>query len=81
MPDRVVAEYRLSPAALTDLDGIWDYAARTWSVGQAEAYVRGLAADLDLLVQHPRMARERRETRPPECGKWRFRRLETLNVG
>jgi toxin ParE1/3/4 len=65
MPDRAVADYRLSPAALTDLDGIWDYTARTWSVGQAEAYVRGLAADLDLLVQHPRMARERREIRPP----------------
>jgi toxin ParE1/3/4 len=65
MPEQTVVEYRLSPAALSDLDAIWDYTARTWSVSQAETYIRGLAADMDLLVQHPGIARERREIRPP----------------
>jgi len=65
MPEPKVVEYRLSPAALTDLDAIWDYTARTWSVSQAETYIRRLAADMDLLVQHPGIARERVEIRPP----------------
>jgi len=65
MPEPTVVEYRLSPAALNDLDATWDYTARTWSVSQAETYIRGLFADLDLLVQHPGIARERVEIRPP----------------
>jgi len=65
MPEPKSVEYRLSPAALSDLDAIWDYTARTWSVNQAETYIRGLATDMDLLVQHPQLARERTEIRPP----------------
>ena len=65
MPEPRVFEYRVSPTALTDLDAIWEYTARTWSLSQAETYIRGLAADMDLLVQHPGMARERAEIRPP----------------
>jgi toxin ParE1/3/4 len=65
MPEPTVVEYRLAPAALNDLDAIWDYTARTWSVSQAETYIRGLTADLDLLVQHPEIARERVEICPP----------------
>lgn len=65
MQEQTVVEYRLSPAALSDLDAIWDYTARTWSVSQAETYIRGLAADMHLLVQHPRIARVRLEIRPP----------------
>lgn len=33
---------RLSPAAQKDLDGIWDYTCDTWSIGQAETYIRML---------------------------------------
>ena len=58
-------EYRLSPAALRDLDAIWDYTAQRWSVAQAETYIRGLTADMDLLVQEPRLARESHLIRPP----------------
>jgi len=65
MPEPTVVEYRLSPAALYDLDAIWDCTARTWSVSQAETYIRGLVADLDLLVLHLGIARERVEIRPP----------------
>jgi len=65
MPEPTVVEYRPSPAALNNMEAIWDYTARTWSVSQAETYIRGLAADLDLLVQHPGIARERVEICPP----------------
>jgi len=34
-------------------------------ISQAETYIRGLTADLDLLVQHPGIARERVEICPP----------------
>jgi len=65
MPTTTVTEYRLSPAALNDLDAIWDYTRRIWSVVQAEAYVRAIASDMSLLVRHPKIARERLDIRPP----------------
>ena len=65
MSEPKIGEYRLSPAALSDLDAIWDHSARIWSVTQAETYIRRLASDMDLLVQHPGIARERTEIRPP----------------
>ena len=33
-----------SPAALADLDEIWDYTADNWSIQQADAYVDGVVA-------------------------------------
>ena len=60
-----VAEYRLSPAALRDIDAIWNYTAQNWSVAQAETYIRGLTDDMDLLVQNPKLARESHLTHPP----------------
>lgn len=57
--------YRLSPAAQSDLSDIWDYTAETWSVDQAEAYLRGLTETIELLCEHPEIARERNEFNPP----------------
>lgn len=65
MPTPTVTEYRLSSAAISDLDAIWDYSVRIWSVGQAETYIRAIANDMCLLVRHPEIARERLEIRPP----------------
>jgi toxin ParE1/3/4 len=65
MPTPPVTEYRLSPAALSDLDAIWDYTVRIWSVGQAETYIRAIGSAMSLLVRHPEIARERLEIRPP----------------
>jgi len=31
--------FLLSPAARADLEGIWDYTARTWGEAQAERYI------------------------------------------
>ena len=65
MPKPGVAEYRLSPAAQRDLDAIWDHTALTWSIAQADAYVRTIVGDLDRLLLNPEVSRERREFRPP----------------
>jgi len=62
-----VTEYRLSPAALSDLDAIWDFTARIWSVGQAETYIRAIASDMFMLVRNPENGRERLEIRS-QCG-------------
>lgn len=35
--------YVLTPAALADLDDIWDYTETTWGPVQAETYVRSIA--------------------------------------
>ena len=64
MPTQTVTECRLSPAALSDLDAIWDYTLRLWSVDQAETYIRTIASDMSLLLRHPEIARERLEIRP-----------------
>jgi len=65
MPRRPTDEFRLSPAAQIDLDGIWTYTAETWSPDRADAYLRGLGAKLDALCSHPEIARERHEIDPP----------------
>lgn len=36
--------YRLAPLAEADLEEIWLYTARTWSMEQADSYHRGLMA-------------------------------------
>jgi toxin ParE1/3/4 len=33
---------RFSPAARIDLDGIWDYTAEHWSIGQADRYLQDI---------------------------------------
>jgi toxin ParE1/3/4 len=65
MPPERVSEFRLSPAAQQDLDGIWDYTAATWSPDQADDYLRGLGDKLALLCENPLIARERSEIDPP----------------
>ena len=62
----------LYPAARADLAGIWQWTETRWGVAQAETYVRGLHAALDLLLMTPEMARERTEFSPP-VRLWRYR--------
>ena len=38
-----MSRYALTPAALADLDDIWDYTETTWGAVQAETYVRAIA--------------------------------------
>lgn len=65
MARRKLRLYRLSPAAETDLAGIWRYTARTWSADQADTYLRGLDRKLEELREAPEIARERPEIIPP----------------
>ena len=51
-----MAEYRLTPAAEGDLEAIWSYTARQWSVDQANRYIDILTAAFAELAEHPKTA-------------------------
>jgi toxin ParE1/3/4 len=53
-------EYRLSPAAERDLEGIWKYTRREWGLEQAERYTDLLSAAFQVLAEAPKSA--------PACG-------------
>ena len=55
----------LSPKAARDVDDIWNYSARTWSVALADRYINGLRDLLRLLCDTPGLARLRRDVDPP----------------
>lgn len=40
-----------SPAAIADIDGIWDYTAETWGVDQAEHYTDDIRDTCDALAE------------------------------
>ncbi|KKL19482.1 hypothetical protein LCGC14_2465040, partial [marine sediment metagenome] len=58
-------QYRLTPAALSDLESIWLYTRDRWTADQADSYVEALQATFDTLLTMPQIARERREFSPP----------------
>ena len=49
------AEYRLSPAAARDLEGIWLYTFHEWGTDQAHRYIDDLTAALDQLASNPQL--------------------------
>ena len=51
-----MAEYRLSPAAVRDLEAIWTYSAQQWGIEQADKYIDALTAAFDELAHSPNMA-------------------------
>lgn len=55
----------LSPKASRDVDDIWNFSARTWSVAQADQHIDGLRDLLKLLCDTPGLARLRRDIEPP----------------
>lgn len=57
--------YRLTPAAQNDLENIWLYTMRTWSIKQADRYTDILQDTFERLLFMPEMARERPEFAPP----------------
>lgn len=51
--------YRLSPMAVMDLEEIWLYTAKNWSIEQADSYHKRLVAAFDGLatgIKHGRPA-------------------------
>ena len=59
-----MAEFRLSPAAQADLDGIFDYSARQWGVAQAVQYVDDLQRVCAELAETPTQAFDFGHIRP-----------------
>jgi toxin ParE1/3/4 len=51
-----MAEYRLSPDAERDLEGIWKYTRGEWGLEQAERYTDLLTAAFQVLAESPKSA-------------------------
>jgi len=51
-----MAEYRLYPAAESDLEAIWIHTCQEWSVDQAERYIDEITMALSELAQSPKIA-------------------------
>ena len=52
-----MADFTLRPKAISDLEGIWDYTAQTWSEAQAERYIRTLNQTFAKLAESPDLGR------------------------
>jgi toxin ParE1/3/4 len=52
-----MAEYRLSRAAINDLDSIWSYSAKRWGDDQADSYIEAITTAFSSLAQVPFIAR------------------------
>ena len=48
-----MAEFRLSPAAGRDLEGIWTYTRDEWGLEQADRYLDMLTGTFQLLAESP----------------------------
>ncbi len=59
-----MAEYRLTPAVERDLESIWTYTVRQWSVEQANRYIDFLTAVFVELAQSPQTAPTCEHIRP-----------------
>ena len=55
---------RFRPAALTDLETIYDTTVEAWGMRQAEHYASQIRAAVDRLVDHPRSGHVYREVIP-----------------
>lgn len=53
---RHMAEYRLSPAAESDVEGIWRYTRKQWGIEQAQRYTDTLTAAFQELADAPEAA-------------------------
>lgn len=58
------AGYRLTPAARSDLDDIWDYSSRVWGLVQAERYILSIRDACDALVDGRRQGQPIDDIRP-----------------
>jgi len=47
----------LRPRAQRDLNDIWNYSAASWSVSQAETYIRKIQRVCSMLAEDPRLGR------------------------
>lgn len=59
-----MADYRLTPRALADLDAIADYSLARWGRDQTERYLSNLTKRMEMLAETPSMGRDRSEVAP-----------------
>lgn len=64
MHGRVVAEYRLTPRALSDLDNIADHSLERWGAARAALYLESLQRRFQWLAENPDLGRNRDEIAP-----------------
>lgn len=57
-------EYRLTPAAKSDLIDIWNYTVEIWGEKQAERYLLDIETKLELLAANPQLGKQRPEINP-----------------
>ena len=60
----MTARYRLSPAAQSDLEEIWNYSAENWGADRADKYIRDLIGALERIASGKRRGRACDELRP-----------------
>jgi len=58
------ARYTLSPRAQADLEEIWQYTAKRWTIEQAETYVRYLANHFSIVAGYPEIGMTCHDIRP-----------------
>jgi len=56
--------YRLTPAAKSDLLEIWNYTVEIWGEKQAEKYLLDIEVKLEQLAVNPKLGRQRTEISP-----------------
>ena len=59
-----MAEHRFRSQAEADLEDIWQYTAKNWSLAQAERYVDALLGEMEGLAEAPRSGRPADHIRP-----------------
>ncbi len=52
-----MSRYVLSPAAVADLENIWDYTCERWGDAQAEEYTREIQRAIARVVDNPMIGR------------------------
>ncbi|MGF1620900.1 MAG: type II toxin-antitoxin system RelE/ParE family toxin [Rhodomicrobiaceae bacterium] len=60
----MVNSYKLSPAAISDIETIVAYTDETFGVNQTAAYIAGLESSFDLLVKFPGIGAAAFEVKP-----------------
>ncbi|MGF1475824.1 MAG: type II toxin-antitoxin system RelE/ParE family toxin [Geminicoccaceae bacterium] len=60
----MTSNFRIAPRARSDLEGIWRYSFKTWSIDQAESYVADLNSCFEMLAANPRLGRELADVTP-----------------
>ena len=63
------AQFKLSPAAQSDVAEIWDFTAKNWGLDQAEAYIRRIKSAVLTIAEDHRLGRPCDHVR---TGYWKY---------